>query len=295
MSTDPSADQPSAIRVLADAAASLARGTDLDAAIGGLIAGAADSTGAALAALFVQDPEVGGLQLVAAHGFASDALADLEAEVTGDADHPIAVAARDARPNVGRAGPGPDGAGTTAADLPLVVARDGIDLPLGVLSLGWSGERTIDDDERALLSATADLIALSLDRVRLTTLVHERSEWFERLAQTDALTGLANSRLRRPGPRARGRPGGASGQRALGDRLRRRRFRQLQRAGRPRGRRRRAPPGRGRARRARSAWSTPSPGSAPTSSWSSPRDLPARSSRGGSSMPLRRSTSPATG
>jgi diguanylate cyclase (GGDEF)-like protein len=195
VSTDPSADQSGPIHVLADAAASLARGTDLDGSIGRLVADAAGATGAALAALFVQDPEAGGLQLVAAHGFASDALAGFETEVTGDPDHPIAVAARDARPNVGRVGARPDGAAMTGADLPLVVARDGIDLPLGVLSFGWSGERTIGDDERAFLSATADVIALSLDRVRLATLVHERSEWLERLAQTDALTGLANSRL----------------------------------------------------------------------------------------------------
>jgi diguanylate cyclase (GGDEF)-like protein len=195
VSTDPSTAQPTAAGVLAEAAASLARGIDLDAAIGALIAGAARSTGAGLAALFVQDPEAGGLQLVAADGFEDAALAGFEAEVAGDPAHPIAAAARDARPDVGSVRPGLDGQPMTGAYLPLVVARDGIDLPLGVLAFGWPGERTIDDDERALLSASADLIALSLDRVRLATLVHERSEWFERLAHTDALTGLANTRL----------------------------------------------------------------------------------------------------
>jgi len=195
VSTEPSTDQPNALRVVADAAASLARGTDLDAAIGTLIAGAAGSTGAELAALFVQDPEAGGLQLVAAHGFPDEAIGGFEAEVVGDPDHPISVAARDARPNIGRIGTRPDGTLMTGADLPLIVARDGIDLPLGVLSFGWSGERSVPEEERALLSAAADLIAMALDRVRLATLVHERSEWFERLAHTDALTGLANTRL----------------------------------------------------------------------------------------------------
>lgn len=195
MSTDPSTAQPTAAGVLAEAVASLARGTDLDAAIGTLIARAARSTGAGMAALFVQDPEAGGLQLVAADGFEDAALADFEAGVTGDPSHPIAAAARDARADVGSVGPAPDGQPMTGAYLPLVVARDGIDLPLGVLAFGWPGERSIGDEERALLSAAADLIALSLDRVRLATLVHERSEWLERLAQTDALTGLANARL----------------------------------------------------------------------------------------------------
>lgn len=195
MPTDPSATAPTPLRVLADAAGALARGTDLDGAIGDLLAGASAVLGADTAALFVQDPEGGSLQLVAHQGLAAEAATALEAEVAEDPGHPIATAALEARPRIGRSGTTADGAALTAADVPVVVARDGIDLPLGVLSFAWTGDRTLGEDERAALAATADLIGLAIDRVRLATLVHERSEWIERLAQTDALTGLANARL----------------------------------------------------------------------------------------------------
>src|SRR4029079_4360391 len=44
------------------------------------------------------------------------------------------------------------------------------------------------------LRLLADLAALAVDRARLASTVAERSEWFERLAHTDPLTGLANLR-----------------------------------------------------------------------------------------------------
>ena len=44
------------------------------------------------------------------------------------------------------------------------------------------------------LRAVADLVAVAADRFRLASTVAERSEWFERLAHTDPLTGLANMR-----------------------------------------------------------------------------------------------------
>ena len=45
-----------------------------------------------------------------------------------------------------------------------------------------------------VLQAIADLAAVAVDRARLGSLAAERSEWFERLAHTDPLTGLANTR-----------------------------------------------------------------------------------------------------
>src|SRR5207244_5201968 len=50
------------------------------------------------------------------------------------------------------------------------------------------------DSEAALLRVVADVTALAVDRERLASTVAERSEWFERLAHTDPLTGLANLR-----------------------------------------------------------------------------------------------------
>ncbi len=45
-----------------------------------------------------------------------------------------------------------------------------------------------------ILQAIADLAAVAVDRARLGSLAAERSEWFERMAHTDPLTGLANTR-----------------------------------------------------------------------------------------------------
>jgi diguanylate cyclase (GGDEF)-like protein len=50
------------------------------------------------------------------------------------------------------------------------------------------------DVEKKILGDIADIAALAVDRARLASTVAERSEWFERLAHTDPLTGLANLR-----------------------------------------------------------------------------------------------------
>jgi diguanylate cyclase (GGDEF)-like protein len=186
-STDPSA-------FVAGATSILARWSDLDAALAELLSGAAAVAGAGPAALFVRDPETGALQLAASTGFAPGAERAFAAEVTEHPEHPIAVAAREGRPAVGRVGITPDGATMTGVDLPLVVARDGVDLAVGVVAFGWPGARTIDDATLRLLTTMADLAALAVDRARLASLVEERSEWLARVAGTDALTGLASRR-----------------------------------------------------------------------------------------------------
>jgi diguanylate cyclase (GGDEF)-like protein len=183
-----------AFRVLATSASLLARGEDIDAAVGAILAATAEATDAEVAAVFLVEPGGESLQLGAVHGMSDGAAAALEAAVTSDPDHPIARAARDVARSIGRRGTAADGATMTGADLPLVVARDGIDLALGVVTFGWSVERRIDEAEATVLAAAADLIATAMDRARLTSLVHERSEWLERLAQSDPLTGLANLR-----------------------------------------------------------------------------------------------------
>jgi len=45
-----------------------------------------------------------------------------------------------------------------------------------------------------LLASLGSLAALAADRARLASTAAERSEWFERLAHTDPLTGIANER-----------------------------------------------------------------------------------------------------
>ena len=78
--------------------------------------------------------------------------------------------------------------------MPRVATGGGVETTLGVLGLTWSSTRTTSDADRELLLALASLAALAADRARLASTAAERSEWFERLAHTDPLTGIANER-----------------------------------------------------------------------------------------------------
>jgi diguanylate cyclase (GGDEF)-like protein len=180
--------------LLARAASAIAGGADLRASVQQLLEGAASLTGARLAALFTREPDGEFLRLGATVGFAPEARDAFAAEVAGNPAHPIAVAAREGRPAFGRVGTRPDGAAMTGVDLPLVVRRDGIDLGFGVVSFGWPGDRQLDERTLATLRAAADLIAVAIDRDRLASLHEERSEWHDRIAGLDLLTGLANRR-----------------------------------------------------------------------------------------------------
>ncbi len=193
MSPEPAAD-PRPFGVLVQCAAVLARGADLDVASRELLALAVEATGASLGTVFLQDPDRADLEPLAAVGLAQPTIAALHAAIATDPDHPVARAAGTGAPDLGTEAPALGGPVVVWAHLPLRVARDGIDLPLGAMSIGWPAPHSIDDDGRRLLGAVADLMSVAVDRARLSSLVQERSEWYERLAHTDALTGLANAR-----------------------------------------------------------------------------------------------------
>jgi diguanylate cyclase (GGDEF)-like protein len=178
----------------AGAAAAIAADTDLESAVHHVLAGAAGLVGASRAALFTREPDGTLLHLVATVGFADGAGETLAAEVAANHDHPVAVAVREGRPIMGRPGTGPDGTPETAAELPLLVRRDGIELGLGVASFAWPAGGMVDERAKVVLRAAADLLAIAIDRARLASLVGERSEWLERIAGLDLLTGLANRR-----------------------------------------------------------------------------------------------------
>jgi diguanylate cyclase (GGDEF)-like protein len=187
-------------RVLTTGAGVLARGGDLDAGVRSLLEAACGAVGADLGAVFLADPEAGdddrpSLSLLATCGFSEDARGPFEAEVAADPDHPVARAAVRRTPALGRGGTRLDGTEMTGADLPLLVSRDGVELALGIATFGWAGAHEIPNDEAALLLASADLIAAAVDRERLVSLLQERSEWLERIAYTDPLTGLANGHM----------------------------------------------------------------------------------------------------
>jgi diguanylate cyclase (GGDEF)-like protein len=175
--------RPDPLTALVTGAAALARGTDLDDALGTLVGAVVASVGAERAAISLQDPDRPEPELTFTIGFDEAAQADLAAAVAA-VDHPLTVAARDRQEvHVGR----------TAA-FPLIVGRGGIEQTVGAIAFGWPAGATAADDEAALLRATADLVAVAVDRSRLASTIAERSEWFERLAHTDPLTGLANVR-----------------------------------------------------------------------------------------------------
>jgi diguanylate cyclase (GGDEF)-like protein len=158
--TEPVRDPQS---ILAEAAAVVARTSELDGTLEALLRLAVDAAGATDAVVYLQDPDRPGLQFAAAVGITD------ESAVTG--------------PESVDAGPG---------SLPLVVTMDHNDIALGVLRVGAAGSpaNTESDTVRAL----ADLMAIAIDRSRLGATAAERSDWFERMAHTDPLTGLANER-----------------------------------------------------------------------------------------------------
>ena len=165
--------------ILGEAAALTARTSDLDAALAGLLQLAVEAAGATDAVVFLQDPDRPELQLAGSAGITADAAERLAIEIV-DAGHPVhAVAASGA-------------ADPAAGLLPLVVETAGVQIILGVLRLGREGSPA--DAGAPTVRAIADLIAVAVERARLAATATERSDWFERMAHTDPLTGLANER-----------------------------------------------------------------------------------------------------
>jgi diguanylate cyclase (GGDEF)-like protein len=188
---------PDPLGTFAGVVDSLAHADDVDAALRAILGAAAADLGASGGAIFLQDPDRVGLEPAVAVG-AAEPVFDRLSETLGREDDPIAATARDRGP-MRAAGEATGGFGAltgsrSAAFEPLVVTRAGIQLSLGVLALGWAGERALEPQEERELAALAGLASVAIDRGRLTSLVAERSEWFERMAQSDPLTGLANQR-----------------------------------------------------------------------------------------------------
>jgi diguanylate cyclase (GGDEF)-like protein len=169
--------------LFARAAGTLAAGDDLDTSVGQLLEIAAEAIGSPFAAVTLQDPDRAELQVAVTFGAGAEVRADLETAVASPAS-PVATTAAD---RIARLGDG-------FIHLPLVVGRGGIDQLAGVLSLARDSDAEPEDDERATLGAFAALISVAIDRARIGSMVAERSEWFERMAHTDPLTGLANER-----------------------------------------------------------------------------------------------------
>ncbi len=183
------------LNVLTAGAAALARARDLDMALAVIVEAGAAATGATMAAVFAQDPDIDGLELLMTLGIEESAVDAFGTEVASNPEHPIHHAALDRTGTLGRTGEAADGSAMTGADLPLVVADgNGVEACVGVLSFGWAGDHDMDTAEESLLVAVADLAAAAIATFRTSSMAAERAEWLERVALTDPLTGLANAR-----------------------------------------------------------------------------------------------------
>jgi diguanylate cyclase (GGDEF)-like protein len=172
---------------------SLATGEDLDSILAGIIATAVAALEPMFGAIIVADPDRQGLQVAASYGM-DDASVSRLADELADPAHPFASAANMREVTFDRASTTPDGSSFIGAYLPLVVTSGGVQAAVGSIGFGWPSPRELDEAERETLAALASLAAIAVDRARLASTAAERSEWFERMAHTDPLTGLANER-----------------------------------------------------------------------------------------------------
>lgn len=179
---------------LAAAIAIVARGRTPEEDFGALLAQAVRTIGGDRGSVFVWDAERDALAIAASIGFAEGAAAELEADVAANPEHPIARTAHGQTAILGAATTQPGRPPRTGSAWPLRVAHDGVEEPIGALAISRAGPWIVGETEASLLAAFADLIAITLDRARLTAMASERAEWAERVAHTDPLTGLANAR-----------------------------------------------------------------------------------------------------
>lgn len=183
-------------QMFADAAAAVARGDDLDDSLAELLGLAAEYLGASVGATYIIDQDSDEIELAVAYGVDAKIVEEARSIKSASKSHdPLAEVTRSRHPlevdDAGRVGILRGAA--TALLLPLVVRRDDTELALGVMALGFAGPLPAHD---SLVAAEplADLAAVAVERALALSVGSERAEWFDRLAHTDPLTGLANRR-----------------------------------------------------------------------------------------------------
>jgi len=179
--------------VLAAAVAIVARGRTPEQDLKTLLDELVGAVGADSGSVFVWDAERAALALAATAGLDAAAAEAHEAAVAGDPDHPIARTAHDQTPTLAVES-GPIGETSVTSTAPLRLAHDGVEEPIGAIAVHRRGMWRMTDAEATLVSAFADLMAITVDRARLLAAGNEQAEWAERVSHTDALTGLANAR-----------------------------------------------------------------------------------------------------
>jgi diguanylate cyclase (GGDEF)-like protein len=180
----------------AAAAAAVARGDDLDDTLAELLGLAAERATARAGAVYILDSDRDELELAVTLRVAPDAAADAGTVKDATTSHdPLASAARSRHPlEVDDAGRVPVLRGAkTAFVVPLIARRDGIEISLGTMALGFAGPLP-GGEILAGVQPFADLAAVAVERALALAMGSERAEWFDRLANIDQLTGLANRR-----------------------------------------------------------------------------------------------------
>jgi diguanylate cyclase (GGDEF)-like protein len=176
---------------LATAIRAVAAGSDPDTTLLELLTTAAAISGAPRSMALLWDGPAEALRVAGAVGLGSG---DEEAYAAAalDREAGIGAAAHDRKAVVDA--PDPVHTDALIAAWPIVLAGAGIEEPIGALAVSrpTSGPSGPIDPEP--LAALADLIGIVVDRARLTADLDERSDWHERVASSDTLTGLANSR-----------------------------------------------------------------------------------------------------
>ncbi len=183
-------------QMFAAAAAAAARGDDLDDQLAELLGLAVEYLGATQGATYLLNADHDELELAVSYGIEDGATDEADAVKSASESHdPLADAVRSRRPlNVDDAGHvAVLRTAKTALLLPLVVRRDGIEVSLGVMALGFAGPLPTREAQTGA-EPLADLAAVAVERALALSLGSERAEWFDRLAHIDQLTGLANRR-----------------------------------------------------------------------------------------------------
>ena len=184
---------------LLEATRIVARGSELDEKLDALCRHVLSTTGATAAVVYLYDPVAQLLVPAAQAGLDADLLAGRGTISADDPEELIAEVVRERRPMTaegGRAGRAFDGQHIEwrgLAALPLVASDEsGGEDAEGVLLAAFEGAPPDVANPESTITALADLCAVAIRQARLESALLERADWIGRLANTDALTGLAN-------------------------------------------------------------------------------------------------------
>jgi diguanylate cyclase (GGDEF)-like protein len=187
-------DRPDPASLLAESARTLARGRDLDGRLAAFAAQARAISGADATVIYLLDGGTGRALPAAWDGYSDGEVDGLSAPETPGTDDPVLRAARERRSEIVEGGGAGSATGVTYVYSPLVTEdATGSQEVDGVLSGAFAAGPPPEATVR-LLEAVADLAAVAIHHARVESALVERSDWYDRISQTDPLTGLANRR-----------------------------------------------------------------------------------------------------